>query len=35
MPTQIFISHITEDAAAATRLKLRLMEDFLDQFTVF
>ena len=35
MPTQIFISHITEDAAVATRLKLQLMEDFLDQFTVF
>jgi hypothetical protein len=35
MPTQIFISHITEDAAVATRLKLQLLEDFLDQFTVF
>jgi hypothetical protein len=35
MPTQIFISHITEDAAVATRLKQQLLEDFLRQFTVF
>lgn len=35
MPTQIFISHITEDAAVAAKLKQHLMEDFLGQFTVF
>jgi hypothetical protein len=35
MTTQIFISHITEDAAVATRLKLKLVEDFLGQLTVF
>lgn len=35
MATQIFISHIKEDAAVAARLKLRMTEDFLDQFGVF
>jgi hypothetical protein len=35
MATQIFISHITEDAALAARLKLRMTEDFLGQLTVF
>lgn len=35
MPTQIFISHITEDSAVAARLKLRMTEDFLGQLTVF
>jgi hypothetical protein len=35
MTTQIFVSHITEDAAVATRLKLSLVEDFLGQLTVF
>jgi hypothetical protein len=35
MATQIFISHITEDAAVAARLKLRMTEDFLGQLTVF
>jgi hypothetical protein len=35
MTTQIFISHITEDAAVGTRLKLKLVEDFLGQLTVF
>jgi hypothetical protein len=35
MPTQIFISHITEDAAVASMLKLRMTEDFLGQPTIF
>jgi len=35
MPTQIFISHITEDAGIAAKLKLRMTEDFLGQVTVF
>jgi hypothetical protein len=35
MPTQIFISHITEDAAVASMLKLRMTEDFLGQPAVF
>lgn len=35
MAAQIFISHITEDAGAAARLKLRLTEDFLDLLVVF
>lgn len=35
MATQIFISHITEDAAVAARLKLRMTEDFLGQPEVF
>ncbi len=35
MTTQIFISHITEDAMVAMQLKSRLTEDFLGQLTVF
>ena len=35
MPTQIFISHITEDAAVAASLKQAMTEDFLGQLTVF
>ena len=35
MATQVFISHITEDAGVAARLKLRMTEDFLGQVTVF
>lgn len=35
MVTQIFISHITEDAGVAAKLKLRITEDFLGQVTVF
>jgi len=35
MATQIFISHITEEARAAAKLKLRMAEDFLGQLTVF
>jgi hypothetical protein len=35
MATQIFISHITEDAVVASTLKLRMTEDFLGQPTVF
>lgn len=35
MATQIFISHITEDAGVAARLKQRMTEDFLGQATVF
>jgi hypothetical protein len=35
MATQIFISHITEDANVAARLKLRMTEDFLGQLQVF
>lgn len=34
MPTQVFISHVTEDAVAA-RLKRKMTEDFLGQLTVF
>ena len=35
MPTKIFISHITEDVAVASKLKLKLNEDFLGQVEVF
>lgn len=35
MATQIFISHIKEDAAVAARLKLRMTEDFFGQLRVF
>ena len=35
MAAQIFISHITEDAGIAAKLKLRMSEDFLGQVTVF
>ena len=35
MPTQVFISHVTEDAAVAARLKRKMTEDFLGQLTVF
>jgi TIR domain len=35
MTIQVFISHITEDATVAARLKLKLTEDFLGQLTVF
>ena len=35
MATQIFISHATEDATVAARLRMRMTEDFLDQLTVF
>jgi hypothetical protein len=35
MATQVFISHITEEAKVAARLKLRMTEDFLEQLTVF
>jgi len=34
MAIQIFISHITEDAEVAARLKLRMTEDYLGQITV-
>ena len=35
MTTQIFISHITEEAGIAAMLKLRMTEDFLGQLTAF
>ena len=35
MATQIFISHITEEAGVAARLKLRMADDFLGQLKVF
>jgi hypothetical protein len=35
VPTQVFISHVTEDAAVAARLKRKMTEDFLGQLTVF
>jgi len=35
MPTQVFISHVMEDAAVAARLKRKMTEDFLGQLTVF
>lgn len=35
MPTQVFISHVTEDTAVAARLKRKMTEDFLGQLTVF
>jgi hypothetical protein len=35
MATQIFVSHVTEDAAVAASMKLRMTEDFLGQLTVF
>jgi TIR domain len=35
MTTQIFISHITEEAGVAARLKLRVTEDFPDQVKIF
>lgn len=35
MATQIFVSHITEDAAVAAKLKLALRDDFLGQLTIF
>lgn len=35
MPTQVFISHVTEDAAVAAMLKRKMTEDFLGQLTVF
>jgi hypothetical protein len=35
MVTQIFISHITEEANVAAKLKLMMADDFLHQFKVF